>query len=130
MMFKAESQPMSEMQTKLLLACLLSEMEGKEIETDDFPILAQIVKKRIEVCELPIKLTSNALVSVTAFCSSPSEAIVLLIDALNTFSKNEIITVHKLSEQLYPFGFYTEKSFEDYIDNYIKLGKVKWSEIY
>jgi len=89
--------------------------------------LIQILKKKIEVLELPIKFNDYALVSVLVFCDRPGAIVLLLIDCLQEY-ENEEITVVKLVE-LYPFGFYSEQAMIDRI-NEIKTGKSKWSEIY
>lgn len=128
--FKGRSRPLSEEQSKLFLACLMSELEGVSLNLPEaeWPFLSQIVRKRIEVMKLPIKFTGQALMAINALTGVPGGAVVVLIDAL-TRHEGETVTMDKLSE-LYPFGFYDEDAFADYVDNHLKPHRVKWAEVY
>lgn len=126
---------LSEESTKLLVSLLFIELEGneeklKQIEEDSesLSFLSKIVKVRIEGLNLPIKFTTLALIAVNCFCDRAGAAVLLLIDALNKFD-GQTVTVQKLCE-LYPVGFYNEKTFLDIIDKQIKTKKLKWSDIY
>lgn len=134
--FKGETQPMSEKIVKGFIAlCIIdaAPQNDKKLEVEskllsDLPFVSKIVLNRIEEMKLPITFTPVALSAIACFAWNPGTAVVLLIDAL-TRHENEVVDLDKLTE-LYPDGFYTEKTFVDYIDNYIKPRKVKWSEIY
>jgi len=94
----------------------------------DLPFVPQIIKRRVEVLNLPLVLTNTGLWGTICFAKNPGQAVVLLIDFLTRY-EGEKLTANKLCE-LYPFGFYNEDALCDYIDNQIKPKKVKWSEIY
>jgi len=127
-----KSQPLREDQQKILMSMVLSEMSKDDIsemmkEVNQIHLI-QILKKRIEVLELPIKFNDYALGAILSFCDRPGAVVLLLIDCLQEY-ENEEVTVDKLVN-LYPFGFYNEQAMIDRIDNEIKTGKSKWSEIY
>lgn len=128
--FKGRSRPLSEEQAKLFLGCLISESRGvgMALSEAEWLFLSQIVRKRIEVMKLPIKFTDQALLAINALTDIPGGAVVIIVDAL-TRHEGETITVDKLAE-LYPFGFYDEGTFTDYVDNHLKPHRVKWAEVY
>lgn len=94
----------------------------------DLPPELNIVLKRIEVLELPIKFTQTALIATLALARNPGKLVVLLIECL-TMYEGKTIDVEKLSH-LYPAGFYKEEALADIIDNYMKTRKCKWSWVY
>lgn len=115
---------------KSLLQFMTLENSGVEVPDEDINefLLAQILKKRIDVMKLPVKYTNLGLIAANCFAHNPGQAVALLVDFLTKF-EGETITVNKLCE-LYPFGFYTEEAFTDYVDNRLKTRSVKWAEIY
>jgi hypothetical protein len=90
--------------------------------------LLQVLQKRLEAMKLPITFSAPAKLAVLALVDTPGMLVGLLIDCLNAYEGGNV-TVEKLSE-LYPRGFYTQKTFEKYVDHLIKPKKVKWAEIY
>jgi len=127
--FKPFYEKFIEDQMKSLIEITVNEpKENFEKEIDKlFPI--QIFNKRIEVFNLPIKFTGKAkLLSLVYTEGNPGKMMALLIDCLQKYD-GEVIDIDKLVE-IYPEGFYTQESFIDYVDNYIKTRKVAWSEIY
>jgi hypothetical protein len=130
--FKPRFKPLTDEGMKILAKTMFAEAEGAPVnlkETDpDYPVLLKILDKRIEVLKLPISFNLYAKIGMLALLDGPGALVTLLIDALNKFEGKEV-TVQMLCD-LYPFGFYDDKSFEDYVDNYLKTRKVKWSEIY
>lgn len=121
--------PLNKDDAELLVRCILAEKQKLDIKEDlSDNVLAHIVKKRIEVLNLPIKFTNIAYLAVNCFCKNPGHVVALLIDALTKYEGKEV-TVEMLCD-LYPKGFYTQSEFEDYVDTKLKPKTVKWSEIY
>jgi hypothetical protein len=102
----------------------------KDLDTSELGsnFLLQILKKRIVALDLPIEFTLPAAIAAISLASNPGKIVTLLIDCLTAY-EGETITINKLTE-MYPFGFYNEETFIDYIDNYLKPRKVAWSEVY
>jgi len=123
-------QELSQEDAAFLLQALAIERTGQDLPPEDVEasLLASIVKKRIDVLQLPVKYTTLGLLSIGCFAKNPGKAIVVLIDFLEKF-ENETITAEKLCT-LYPWGFYNERSFTDYVDNFIRAGKARWAKIY
>lgn len=125
-------ESMSKDGTEIFIKCVMAEQAGAKIDLHDgsleVPFLTDILLKRIEGLKLPIAFTPIAALGINALVNNPGKAICLLVDALNKY-EGETVTMEKLSE-LYPSGFYTEDSFEKYVDEYLKPRKVKWAEIY
>lgn len=103
-------------------------LEGLNKKNEELPFLSEIVYRRIKTLNLPISLTKGAYLAISAFCSNPGEAVVLLIDCL-THYEGELVTTDKLLK-LYPWGFYSPAVFQHIVDNYLKPRKVKWAEVY
>ena len=104
--------------------------EKRETVTPDSPFMStKIINKKIEVFELPIYFSPAALLLVCILTKEvPGKAVVVLIDSLTKYA-DQVVTAQKLLD-LYPNGFYTQASFEDYVENIIKPRKIKWAEIY
>lgn len=126
------TQPLDPRGSELFLLLSFAESGRKELTsaeyTEDLPFLSKIILKRIEAYSLPIQFTKESLLAVNCLCSTPGDAIILLVDCLNKFEK-KLVTVKDLVT-CYPWGFYTKDSVGDIIDNYMKPRKHKWSEIY
>ena len=60
---------------------------------------------------------------------NPGRAIMILIDLCGTFRNKSIITSNEIIEK-YPNGIYDHDTFMNICDNYIKTGKVLFSEMY
>lgn len=115
---------------EMLLVCVSLEQKGTQLSPNlEYPFLSQVVKRRIEVMNLPIKFNDAALIAVNAFCSNPGRAVVLLIDCLNKL-EGKTVTVDLLCKEVYPFGVYTDEEFEKIVDEKIRTRKMKWSEVY
>jgi hypothetical protein len=130
--FSPKYQQLDVEQSKILIQTGMMELKvgNKEfIPKNEYPLLLQIVMKRIEVMELPIKFNDCAKMLLITFTDNPGKAIVFLIDALNMFEGKEV-TVDMICQELYPWGFYTYESFCDYVDNFIRPHKVKWAGVY
>ncbi len=127
-----QSEAMNEDGSSIFIQCTLAELSGASIdlEAKDFeiPFLTQIILQRIKAFSLPIEFTPCAALAINALVNNPGKAIALLVDALNKY-RGEVVNMDKLAN-LYPNGFYTEDSFEKYVDEYLKPRKVKWAEIY
>jgi hypothetical protein len=143
MLKKAQSQqfttPMSQRASELFfMACMLDAQEMpekipvKRIE-EDFSFIMKVVLKRVEVLKLPISFTLGGLAALEALSGgNPGRAMVILMDCLTLHSIEDVdglVTSADLAE-MYPFGFYNEDTFCDYIDNEVKTGKALWSQIY
>lgn len=88
----------------------------------------QVLNKRIEVMKLPIKFTAPAKMAIMAYVDSPGKIVALIIDCLTAY-EGKTVTV-KMLVDLYPDGFYTQETFERYVDNEIKTKKHKWAHVY
>lgn len=60
---------------------------------------------------------------------NPGRAIMMLIDLCGTFKNRSIITSEEIIEK-YPTGIYSDDTFMNICDNYVKTGKVLFSEMY
>ena len=60
---------------------------------------------------------------------NPRRAIMMLIDLCGTFKNRSIITSAEIVEK-YPNGIYSDDTFMDICDHYVKTGKVLFSEMY
>lgn len=119
-----------------LLAATMAEAVGGEADLEDKKdleeleeeFLIKILNKRIEGMKLPISFSPAAKMAILAFCDRPGSVVILLIDCLNAY-EGQRVTVPMLVE-LYSDGFYDEGTLLRYIDDYMKLRKVKWSYVY
>lgn len=131
--FKAEYLPMSEEQittlTRLIFSALYRESDLNEMPESEKPFALKMIEKRISALELPIQLFPSAKIAMLILTDGvPGKMNAALIDLLIKHENNDI-TVTEVCET-YPIGFYSEKSCSEYIDNYLKTKKTKWSEIY
>ena len=106
------------------------DMEGLRSENI---LTIEIILRRIEAYNLPITFTPTGLIAAYAMTENvPGRAVALLIDCLTVF-EGKTVTASMLAE-LYPYGFYSEKTFEDYVDNHLKQvdfrNSVKWATLY
>lgn len=121
-------QQLTDEQSRMLISILLSNNEP-DIPENEIPFPIKIIEKRIDVLKLPIKLTTTAkLLLLVLTDGNPGKMVTSLIDCLVKF-ENQTVTKDMVCD-LYPNGFYNENSFIEYVDNYLKLKKSKWSEIY
>jgi hypothetical protein len=128
--------PLNENDSRLFVIATLNDMADKKgepqqpdvIQAIENEFLIQILNKRIEVMELPIKFTLGAKMAALALVDRPGGIVALLVDCLNNF-EGETVDVRKLSD-LYPMGWYDEDTFIRYVDEHLKPKKVKWAEVY
>ena len=73
----------------------------------------------------PLVFNTIAILS----CGNPGRAIMILIDLCGTFKNRSIITSAEIVEK-YPNGIYSDDTFMNICDNYVKTGKVLFSEMY
>jgi len=101
----------------------------KRTEKDkEFPFLSEIVYKRVTAYSLPINFTLEAYLAISCLAGNPGQAVVVLVDCLNSF-EGELVTTTKLVD-LYPYGFYNMDTFSNIVDNFMKTKTHKWSNIY
>jgi hypothetical protein len=117
-------------QSEDLLICLQAEQIHGDIDISEYDMnfFGKVVKKRIDVLNLPISFTNLALLSLDCFCEVTGEAVVVLIECLDKYYE-QTVTVKKLC-LLYPNGFYTKDEFEKYVETKIKTGQIKFSTLY
>jgi len=134
--FIPKFSPMTEKQTHNFIGVIMAP-DDKTIEflEGDVPFPIQIIQKRIEVMNLPISFTPKALlIALIMTDGNPGKMITVLIDCLDNFLDDEENPVEidddKLSMNLYPWGFYNNDSFQQYVETYLKPRKVKWGHIY
>ena len=126
-------QPMSESSANLFVTATAAEMSPAPVPQDvtdavEEHFLVQVLDRRIEAFKLPIKFTVPAKLAVLAYVDRPGGVVTLLIDCLNAY-EGKTVDVGMLTD-LYPEGFYDEKTLMRYVDDYLKPKKVKWAEIY
>lgn len=133
--FNPKFKPLTSFGSEIWMHAMFSEAEKTKSGEDIFELpekmtpTMQIIQKRIDVMELPIKFTAAALVATVGLSEeNPGRAVTILIDCLRKFPEGEVDT-EKLS-LLYPTGFYDDQTFADYIDNYLKPRKIEWAKIY
>lgn len=116
-------------QGEIFVAAVMMEMTDVPISpVVEEQFLVKVLAKRIEVMKLPVTFTPHAQMAVLGLCDRPGAVVMLLIDCLNAF-EGQTVTTEKLGD-LYPEGFYDERTAMRYADDYLKSRKVKWSEIY
>lgn len=121
--------PMSELGTKIFLSSVMYANEAQSLADEDFSLTMAVVKKRIESFKLPIEFDTPALMAVEGLAEgNPGKAVAILIDCLTHYEGGKV-TPREIA-MLYPWGFYNDSVFVDYVDNYLKPRKVKWSELY
>lgn len=101
-----------------------------KIPDDDIPFSVRIITQRIKVMQLPISFTKKALfMGFVITNGNPGAMVTLLIDSLTKF-EGKTVTGDMLSIELYPWGFYAQESFWEYVEEYLRPQKVKWGFIY
>ena len=106
--FKPEYQPMDREQTELFAAVLLSG-EPKELSEEEVPFPIKIIRKRIEVMDLPIKFSPKAeILSLILTDGNPGKIMTVLIEAL-TIYENQTIDTDKIARLYPPVPLYSGK---------------------
>ena len=120
-------QPMNQDDTMLFVQIYGS---GElEIPENEIPHPIKIIDRRIEVLNLPIELTMKAkLLLLVLTGGNPGKMVGSLIDCLVKYEDKTVDC--GMVADLYPDGFYSDISFHEYVEKYLKLKKSKWSEIY
>lgn len=120
---------LSKENAKYYLNCVYVESSNLKLDEDPTDFCSKVIQTRINALNLPIKFSKTALFAAYSLHEgNVGKAVTILIDCLCKYKDDEI-TVAKLTE-VYPWGFYTDATFQDYVDNYLKLKKTLWSEIY
>ena len=92
--------------------------------------MCDLILKRVEAFNLPLKFTPAGLLALTFLTEGrPGKGVIGIIDLLTKYEGKETIEMQDIYD-LYPLGMYNTKVSEDYIDNYLKPKKVKWAAIY
>jgi len=126
--FKQIMKPMTKEQTNSFITIMLGEPRTN-LPEEELPFTLKMLNKRLEVMDLPIKITERAkwlLFILTE--QNPGKMNVALIDCLTEYSEgkvdyDEVVVVYKM-------GFYTDESVIDYGEIYIKPRLCRWSQIY
>lgn len=121
---------LDEEQFKLLI--MLSQLnnthEALIEEAFDFPY--KLIKKRLEVIKKPIEMTPRAIGALAVLTNGvPGRLVMSIIDALNNPTKDNKWDLQDICN-LYPNGFYSDKTFENIVDNYLKTKELPNSDIY
>ena len=116
------AKPMSEGTSKDFIMCSLFEKKNVPLPpAEELPVPAQIILKRIEAFELPIKFSFAALLAMIAIAEgNPGYCVVALIDLVTEFEGEEITIDHIV--QMYPLGMYKEEVIREYTD-FLKVCK-------
>jgi len=126
--FKQIMKPMTKEQTNSFITIMLGEPRTN-LPEEELPFTLKMLNKRLEVMDLPIKITERAkwlLFILTE--QNPGKMNVALIDCLTEYSEGKVDYDEVVD--LYPMGFYTDESVIDYVENYIKPRLCRWSQIY
>ena len=125
---------MSKEATEVFTMAMIGEFKGKrrmveDLSESDCTFLMNVIQKRIDIMKIPIKFSVSAMIACEALSEGVvGKMVIILVDCLNEYEGQEI-TVDKVAN-LYPFGFYNEEVFTDYVDNYLKPRKVNWAHTY
>jgi len=118
---------LTESQCKILISIVSAKSLEEELKNLFIP---QIILKRIDAFKLGISFTPKALGIIDVFAmNNPGRAVIILIDCLTKFGEVEV-NDSMLCKDLYPYGFYNMDTFVDYVENYLKSKKVRWSTLY
>lgn len=123
------SQPLDNEQSEAMLQLMFldEEPEGMRAEVIEQDVVCAIVCKRIDVLDLPVKVSTKGLVYLSLICKgNPGRSVVTLIDILDT--EIEDVTMDDIVN-LYPWGHYNEDRLGVVIDEH-KQRVHKWSHIY
>lgn len=126
--FHPSYKKMDKEQSMMFLQVMMGSPKG-EIPDEEAPFILKVLRSRIAALNLPIKFSvKGEVIAMILSDGIPGRMMALLIDCLTRFEGQEV-TEEELVD-IYPWGFYSDESFADYIDNYIKPRKCKWSDIY
>ena len=132
--FKPKYVPLEKDFFSLLLAAITKTEEECTklvgmLAKDNMNHSLKILEKRIEVMALPISFTSGGKLTALALTQgNPGRMIALLIDCLTQHEDRKINP--EMLCVMYAIGFYSEASYIQYVDTYLKTKTVKWSEVY
>jgi len=107
-----ESQPLTEDQSKIFISLAMMNDEQAEIiwkqmiKEEIFSAL--LVQKRCEV--FCLNVPSKAKIFATTICQSHGQLVTFLVDILEMDNNP---TFEQIANNIYPFGFYSEKGFEN-----------------
>lgn len=130
---------MSESQAKTFILLLTKsdhlnvEASGCKQLNDIRGTLIELLCKRIDILpeEWKRKFTVGAILFIDLMArGNPGRGVFYLIDMLNRGEDKDLFTLEYLSTELYPFGTWKDEDIIFVVDNYVKSGKLKYSEIY
>jgi len=120
---------MTEEQTEMLMKVLFTKEKDINIPDDNIPFVLQILDKRIKAAKLPIKFSVKGKFAAMVLSSgNPGRIVTILIDCLTEY-EGQTVTDEMICN-IYPWGFYNNNSFFEYVEKYLKPRRVKWSQIY
>lgn len=119
---KVSYKPLNPKQMEMLVGITMLAHKGvdipeKEMEADP---MCQIMLKRIKAFNLP-EFKGSAIVALSLLAEgNPGRGVMAMMDTMREYDKRkpEKIDVGFVSEFVYPFGYYTEESFEALWDSY------------
>lgn len=132
---------MSEETTGLLVKLLLTKGNDEALkELKDFAnhmyessTVAAIIYKRYQVFKesknLPEIDDSVFLIGDAFSGGNPGRGVLFLIDILGNYHTKDKITLDNIIN-LYPKGYYNFETCQNIVDNYVKTGLLKFSELY
>ena len=132
---------MSEETTSILVTLLLAEGNDKALEAIEAvhnhmyesSTVAAIIYKRYQVFKesknLP-EIDDSVFLIVDSFANgNPGRGVLFLIDILGNYHTKDKITLDDVIN-LYPNGYYNFETCQNIVDNYVKTGLLKFSELY
>lgn len=128
------TKPLTKASSEVFFKAVILENMGKRIDLKrvdekDMTSTMKLILKRIEHFKLPINFTVEGMIAVEAIAGGvPGKIVVVMIDCLDRY-KDKLVTA-KMVGDLYPWGFYNDHIFAEYLDSYIKENKVEWAHIY
>lgn len=132
---------MSEETTGLLVKLLLTKGNDEALEAIkafanhmyESPTVAAIIYKRYQVFKesknLPEIDDSVFLIGDAFSGGNPGRGVLFLIDILGNYHTKDKITLDNIIN-LYPEGYYNFETCQNIVDNYVKTGLLKFSELY
>ena len=132
---------MSEDTTKLFVSLVLIENDEKalqEVKTFannmyESSTIAAIIYKRYQAFKESKKLpeidNSVFLIGDAFSGGNPGRGVLFLIDILGNYHTKDKITLDDVIN-LYPNGYYNFETCQNIVDNYVKTGLLKFSELY
>ena len=134
---KLDHKPMSTEQSEVFIQLTMMGKEARIEAIDKMRTTQSICNlaiKRIESLNLPIDLDVCFLIDIFAE-GVPGRAVFMIIDLMNYYEDN-LKEVNMKADwdvavtEIYPWGFYSNETIVNIVDNYVKTNKLRNSEIY